>query len=198
MKTNNKILVLSVGSGALAALNYIYSNKPEEIKADFISIDTDKEILKNSNVKTMLIGRKLTKGIGAKGNPDIGVYSFYENEEAIIKKVNKYNTVFVISCLGGGTGSGASIALIKLLKDLRLKVFCLTTIPFEFERKKHKLPIDEITDKLKYYSDILSTIDNEVQLMLAQYDIINQKLLERFLDIYRKEIIQGEENNVFN
>ncbi len=188
MKRNNKILILSVGSGAQNALNYIYEHKPDEIKADFISIDSDKENLKNSDTKTMLIGRNLTKGMGSYGDPDTGVHAFYENEEMLIKKLKKYPVVFEISCLGGGTGSGASIALVKLLKDLRAKVYCLTTIPFEYEKKEHKLPISEIIDKLKYFSDVLSTIDNETQLMLAQYEIINKKLLERFLDIYQKEI----------
>ena len=144
-----------------------------------------------AKAKRMQIGKKLTKGLNSSGNPLMGVYAIYENEEAIVQILNKYEIVFVINCLGGGTGSGAAVAIVKLIKDLRLKAFCVATKPFEYEIKKVNIPTNEIIKKLKYYCDILSTVDIETQLNLIVFELMNKKILERFIDIYDKEILKA-------
>lgn len=189
-KSDKKVLVLGIGGGAIRTINYIVSNKSKNIDADFLCIDTDKEDLKNAKAKKLQIGKDITKGLNSDGDPLKGVYAIYENEEDIIRILNKYEIVFVINCLGGGTGSGAAVAVVKLIKDLRLRAFCIATKPFEYQIKAPNIPTNAIIDKLKYYCDVLSTVDIETQLKLIVFELMNKKILERFVDIYEKEILK--------
>ena len=136
-KGKAKILVVGVGGGGCNAVNRMIEAELRNV--NFIALNTDKQDLDMSRAESKLqIGEKLTKGLGAGGNPEVGQKSAEENVEDISKLLSGADMVFVTAGMGGGTGTGAAPIVAKIAKDMGILTVGVVTRPFSFEGRRRK------------------------------------------------------------
>lgn len=167
-----KIKVIGVGGGGGNAINHMASN--EEIKGvDYVAINTDSQALMVSKAKIKIqIGEKLSKGLGAGGNPEIGKKAAEESREKIKKVLEGADMVFIATGLGGGTGTGAAPIIADIAKnELKALTVAIATKPFSFEGARRTVTAEEGIEKLKGSTDTMITIPNQKLLDLQQEDI---------------------------
>lgn len=165
IKTNEsesaaKIIIVGVGGGGNNAVNRMIQ---EGIKGvEFICINTDKQQLKNCNSATCLqIGEKLTKGLGAGANPEVGKAAADENREDITEMIKGADMVFVTCGMGGGTGTGAAPAVAEISRQLGILTVGIVTKPFKFEAKRRMNNALTGIENLKKNVDTLIVIPND-------------------------------------
>lgn len=158
---NNKanIKVIGVGGAGGNAVNRMIA---EDVKGvEFIAANTDVQALKNSNAETKIqLGPKLTKGLGAGANPDIGEKAAEESEEQISEALQGANMIFVTAGMGGGTGTGAAPVIAKVAKEMGALTVGVVTRPFSFEGPKRARLAAEGVQKMKEHVDTLIIIAN--------------------------------------
>lgn len=158
---NNKanIKVIGVGGAGGNAVNRMIA---EDVKGvEFIAANTDVQALKNSNAETKIqLGPKLTKGLGAGANPDIGEKAAEESEEQISEALQGANMIFVTAGMGGGTGTGAAPVIAKVAKGMGALTVGVVTRPFSFEGPKRARFAAEGVQKMKEHVDTLIIIAN--------------------------------------
>ena len=104
---------------------------------EFISVNTDRQALQKSKAGTKIqIGEKITRGLGAGANPDIGAQSAEESKAEIAEMLKGADMVFVTAGMGGGTGTGASSIVASVARDMGILTVGIVTIPFAFEGAK--------------------------------------------------------------
>jgi len=132
-----QIRVIGVGGGGCNAVNRMIEDGLKGV--NFMSVNTDKQALNSSKAETKIqIGEKLTKGLGAGANPEIGQKAAEENFEEITKFIMGADMVFITAGMGGGTGTGAAPVIAKAAKDLGILTVGVVTRPFTFEGKKRR------------------------------------------------------------
>lgn len=158
---NNKanIKVIGVGGAGGNAVNRMIA---EDVKGvEFIAANTDVQALKNSNAEVKIqLGPKLTKGLGAGANPDVGQKAAEESEEAITEALKGANMIFVTAGMGGGTGTGAAPIIAKAAKEMGALTVGVVTRPFSFEGSKRARYAAEGVQKMKEHVDTLIIISN--------------------------------------
>ena len=158
---NNKanIKVIGVGGAGGNAVNRMIA---EDVKGvEFIAANTDVQALKNSNAETKIqLGPKLTKGLGAGANPDVGEKAAEESEEQISEALKGANMIFVTAGMGGGTGTGAAPVIAKVAKEMGALTVGVVTRPFSFEGPKRARFAAEGVQKMKEHVDTLIIISN--------------------------------------
>ena len=133
-----KIKVIGVGGGGSNAVNRMIRAKVEGV--EFIAANSDLQALKLSAAPVKLqLGAKLTKGLGAGANPEIGRKAALEDTEKILEALDGADMVFVTAGLGGGTGSGAAPVVANLASELGALTVAVVTKPFAFEGKRRML-----------------------------------------------------------
>ena len=137
-----KIKVIGVGGGGCNAINRMIRAKVEGV--EFITANTDLQALKLSQAPVKLqLGAKLTKGLGAGANPEIGRKAALEDTEKIIEALEGSDMIFITSGLGGGTGSGAAPVVASLASELGASSVAVVTKPFAFEGKRRMLQAEQ-------------------------------------------------------
>src|SRR5438132_5380950 len=127
-----RIKVIGVGGGGSNAVNRMIRAKVEGI--EFVAANTDLQALRLSQSPVKLqLGAKLTKGLGAGANPEIGRKAALEDTEKLIEALEGSNIIFITSALGGGTRSGAAPVVASLATDLGALTVAVVTKPFLFE-----------------------------------------------------------------
>ena len=160
------IKVVGVGGGGNNAVNRMLDRGVKGI--DFIVVNTDKPILDRSNAETKIqIGEKLTKGLGAGANPEIGKKSAEESKEEIAAALTGADMVFVTAGMGGGTGTGAAPVIAEIAKNMGILTIGVVTKPFNFEGKVRTTQAEEGIAALKNNVDTLVIIPNDRLLMIA-------------------------------
>jgi len=155
-----KIKVIGVGGGGSNAVNRMIRAKVEGI--EFIAANTDQQALQLSAAPLkMQMGAKLTKGLGAGANPDIGRKAALEDTEKIIEVLEGADMVFVTAGLGGGTGSGAAPVVASLASELGALAVAVVTKPFHFEGKRRMLQAEQALSELIGCVDTVIVIPNE-------------------------------------
>ncbi|MGX5377177.1 cell division protein FtsZ [Ligilactobacillus sp. LYQ135] len=158
---NNKanIKVIGVGGAGGNAVNRMIS---EDVKGvEFIAANTDVQALKNSNAETKIqLGPKLTSGLGAGANPDVGEKAAEESESQISEALQGANMIFVTAGMGGGTGTGAAPVIAKIAKEMGALTVGVVTRPFSFEGPKRARFAAEGVQKMKEHVDTLIIIAN--------------------------------------
>lgn len=135
MATVANIKVIGVGGGGCNAVNRMVDDGVKGV--EFYVANTDAQILKGINVKNQIVlGKELTKGLGAGGNPEIGRKAAQESEDEIREALKGANMIFVAAGMGGGTGTGAAPVIAKIAKDLGALTVGVVTKPFTFEGPK--------------------------------------------------------------
>ena len=129
---------------------------------EFIGINTDRQALQMCKAPTTLqIGEKLTKGLGAGAQPEVGEKAAEESEEEIISALNGADMVFVTCGMGGGTGTGGAPVIARIAKDMGILTVGVVTKPFRFEAKVRMRNALEGIEKLKQSVDTLIVIPND-------------------------------------
>lgn len=184
-----QIKVIGVGGGGSNAVNRMIDAGLNGVS--FMAINTDKQALSGSKADTKLqIGEKLTKGLGAGANPEVGQKAAEENIEDLTKFIAGADMVFITAGMGGGTGTGAAPIIAKAAKDLGVLTVGVVTKPFTFEGKKRKDHAELGIKFLKKYVDSLVVVPNDRLLQIAEK---NTSMLDAFTmaDEVLKQGVQG-------
>jgi cell division protein FtsZ len=155
-----KIKVIGVGGGGCNAVNRMIRAKVEGV--EFITANTDLQALKLSQAPVKLqLGAKLTKGLGAGANPEVGRKAALEDTDKIIEALEGSDMIFITSGLGGGTGSGAAPVVASLASELGALTVAVVTKPFAFEGKRRMLQSEQALQDLIGAVDTVIVIPNE-------------------------------------
>ena len=187
--TLQEIKVIGVGGGGCNAVNRMIDGGMKGVT--FIAVNTDKQALAKSKAETKIqIGEKLTKGLGAGGNPEVGQKSAEENLEDLEKFIAGSDMIFVTCGMGGGTGTGAAPIIAKIAKDMGVLTVGVVTKPFRFEGRKRAEHAELGIKFLKKYVDSLVVVPNDKLLETVQEQT---SLLEAFelADEVLKQGVQG-------
>lgn len=154
------IKVIGVGGGGNNAVDRMIEDKLDGV--EFISVNTDSQALvKSKSEMKIQIGEKLTKGLGAGGNPDIGAKSAEETHEEIAQALKGADMIFITAGMGGGTGTGAAPKIAEISKEMGILTVGVVTKPFNFEGKKRMLNAERGVAELKQNVDTLVIIPNQ-------------------------------------
>jgi cell division protein FtsZ len=155
-----RIKVIGVGGGGGNAVNRMVRTGLEGV--EFIVANTDLQALANNAAPTRIqIGGKLTKGLGAGADPDIGRRAALEDTDKLIEVLSDADMVFVTTGLGGGTGTGAAPVIAGLASELGALTIAVVTKPFKFEGKRRATQADRGLTELRDAVDTVITIPNE-------------------------------------
>ncbi len=162
-----KIKVIGVGGGGGNAVNRMIEAGVEGV--EFIVANTDAQALRSSKAPVKLqLGMKLTSGLGAGANPDVGRRAAIEDSEKIIEALEGADMVFVTAGLGGGTGTGAAPVIASLASEMGALTVAVITRPFAFEGKRRLLQADRGVEELLESVDTMIVIPNERLLNVAK------------------------------
>ena len=171
-----KIKVIGAGGAGGNAVNNMIDTKLQGAK--FIAINTDSQDLEASRAVTKIqIGEKLTEGLGAGSNPEVGRQAAMESIDAIRESVEDSHMVFITAGLGGGTGTGAAPVVAQACKEAGILTVAVVTKPFSFEGKKRIKQAETGLEVLKDVVDTLIAIPNDRLRGLASK---NATVLEMF------------------
>ena len=161
-----KIKVVGIGGGGNNAVNrMIYAGITS---ASFIAINTDKQALLMSKAPSRIqIGEKLTRGLGAGADPEIGKKAAEESKELIEEMLKDTDLVFVTAGMGGGTGTGAAPVVASIAKEMGILTIAVVTKPFRFEGKKRMENAENGIKELKNVVDTLVVIPNDKLLTIV-------------------------------
>ena len=162
-----QIKVIGVGGAGNNAVNRMIEAGLRAV--EFIVINTDKQDLGLSRAAQKIqIGEKLTKGLGAGANPDIGLKAAEESRDELIQAIKGADMVFVTAGMGGGTGTGAAPVVASIAKDMGILTVGIVTKPFNFEGKIRARNAEQGINLLKDSVDALVVIPNERLLQVAE------------------------------
>ena len=160
------IKVIGVGGGGNNAVNRMIN--ANITSAQFVAINTDKQALLMSKAELRLqIGEKLTRGLGAGADPDIGQKAAEESKASISELLKDCDLVFITAGMGGGTGTGAAPIVAQLAKEMGILTIAVVTKPFGFEGKRRMENADRGIENLRKYVDTLVIIPNDKLLKLV-------------------------------
>jgi cell division protein FtsZ len=155
-----RIKVIGVGGGGGNAVNRMVRTGLDGV--EFIVANTDLQALKTNAASVKLqIGSKLTKGLGAGADPNVGRNAALEDTETILHALDGADMIFVTTGLGGGTGTGAAPVIASLAAELGALTVAVVTKPFKFEGKKRQLQAERGLEALRDCVDTIITIPNE-------------------------------------
>ena len=181
--------VVGVGGGGNNAVNRMIDCGLKDI--EFIAINTDKQVLLNSKAITKIqIGEKLTKGLGAGANPEIGQKAAEESREDIIAALKGANMVFVTAGMGGGTGTGAAPVVASIAKEMGILTVGVVTKPFTTEGRRRSMQAESGIEDLRKAVDTLVVIPNDRLLLISDK---HTSVLDAFknADDVLRQCIQG-------
>ena len=136
---------------------------------EFIAVNTDAQALVKTEAETRLqLGEKLTKGLGAGANPEVGQQAAEESREEIMAMLEGADMVFITAGMGGGTGTGSAPVIASCAKELGALTVAFVTKPFSFEGKKRKLQAEEGIARLKECVDAIIVIPNDRLLQVSE------------------------------
>jgi cell division protein FtsZ len=155
-----KIKVIGVGGGGGNAVNRMIQAGIKGI--EFLVANTDVQAMRTSLAPVKLqIGGKLTKGLGAGANPDIGKQAALEDTDRILEALSGADMIFITTGMGGGTGTGAAPIIASLAAELGALTVAVVTKPFNFEGKRRRVQAEQGIRALRDTVDTLITIPNE-------------------------------------
>jgi len=159
------IKVIGVGGGGTNAVNRMVDSGIRGV--EFVAVNTDRQALVLSKAASKIqIGEKITRGLGAGANPDIGAQSAEESKSEITEALRGADMVFVTAGMGGGTGTGAAPIVAACAKEMGILTIGVVTKPFTFEGKKRLSQADRGIESLKSKVDTLVVIPNDKLLQI--------------------------------
>lgn len=162
-----QIKVIGVGGGGNNAVNRMIESNLKGIQ--FIAVNTDKQALFTSKAEYKIqIGEKLTRGLGAGANPDVGKKAAEESRDDVYQSLQGSDMVFITAGMGGGTGTGAAPIVAEIAKEMGILTVGVVTKPFSFEGKRRMLHAEKGIEDLKTKVDTLVTIPNDRLLQVVE------------------------------
>ena len=159
------IKVIGVGGGGTNAVNRMVDSGIRGV--EFVAVNTDRQaLLLSKAVSKIQIGEKITRGLGAGANPDIGAQAAEESKTEIAEALRGADMVFVTAGMGGGTGTGAAPVVAAAAKEMGILTIGVVTKPFTFEGKKRLSQAERGIESLKSKVDTLVVIPNDKLLQI--------------------------------
>ena len=172
------IKVIGVGGAGTNAVNRMVDSGIRGV--EFIAVNTDRQALLLSKAASKIqIGEKITRGLGAGANPDIGAQAAEESKAEIAEALRGADMVFVTAGMGGGTGTGAAPIVAAAAKEMGILTIGVVTKPFTFEGKKRLTQADRGIESLKGKVDTLVVIPNDklLQIIDRKTSIVEAQIL---------------------
>ena len=164
-----RLMVVGVGGGGGNAIDRMFDSSGNGV--DLVVVNTDAQVLEVVRAhRTLQLGRKLTSGLGAGGNPEIGRLAAEESKEEIIDLLNGVDMVFITAGMGGGTGTGAAPIIASLAKEAGILTTAIVTRPFSFEGLARAEKAESGIARLAQSVDALICISNDKLLKVAPTD----------------------------
>ena len=187
VENSAQIKVIGIGGGGSNAVNRMIEQGIQGV--EFVSINTDAQALMLSSAPQRLrIGDKLTKGLGAGGQPDIGEKAGLESAEEIKALLKGADMIFVTCGMGGGTGTGAAPVVAKLAKESGALTIGVVTKPFSFEGNRRRRVAEDGINHLKESVDTLIVIPNDRLLQVVDKKASIQQAFRVADDVLRQGI----------
>ena len=188
-ESSAKIIVVGVGGAGNNAVNRMIDENIGGV--EFIGINTDSQALTLCKAPTAIqIGEKLTKGLGAGAQPEIGEKAAEENVEELTQAIKGADMVFVTCGMGGGTGTGAAPVVAKISKDMGILTVGVVTKPFKFEARTRMANAESGIEKLKENVDTLIVIPNDKLLEIVDRRTTMPEALKK-ADEVLQQAVQG-------
>lgn len=182
-----RIKVVGVGGGGCNAVNRMISEGLQGI--EFITVNTDAQALLMSKATTRVrIGDKVTRGLGAGGNPEMGKKAAEESAEELYEVLKGSDMVFVTAGLGGGTGTGAAPIVAQIAKEVGALTIGVVTRPFTFEGARRSGSAEQGISRLKEQADTLIVIPNDRLLQIVDKRASLQEAFQVADDVLRQGI----------
>ncbi len=199
MKNSIKIKVISFGGAGTNMINRIIETTDNK-NIDYMSISTSREELNFSNANSkLLIGEKVTKGLGTYCNVELGIEAFKESEKEIKdylqKELKNVNVVFLVSSLGGGTGAGVTPSVSEIINKMGIVTIGVVSLPFIFEGQKKNEISKKGQKELSKNVDLL-LISNSNNLFLKEVKDLFQSFKD--LDDSVRQDVQEVANSLFS
>ncbi len=184
-----KIKVVGVGGGGNNAVNRMIETGVKAV--EFIAMNTDAHVLSLSKAsQAMQLGERLTRGLGAGGNPEVGAASAEESEKEIYRSLQGTDMVFITAGMGGGTGTGAAPVVARIAKQLGILTVAVVTRPFSFEGRRRAQQADAGIKTLEPEVDSLIVIPNDSLMKIAKKDTTFTEAFKIADDVLR-QAVQG-------
>ena len=181
------IKVIGVGGGGGNALNRMIEDGLKGV--EFIAINTDQQALEETKAGTKIqIGEKLTRGLGAGANPEIGECSAEESKAEIAEALKGADMVFITAGMGGGTGTGATPIIADISKGMGILTVAVVTKPFPFEGKRRMAQAEKGIEELKQNVDTIIIIPNEKLLQVVEKDTTIEEAFAKTDNILRQGV----------
>lgn len=179
--------VVGVGGGGSNAVNRMIEAGVSGV--EFIAVNTDAQALESSDAKQRVqIGSKLTRGLGAGGNPEAGEKAAGESLEDLYEVLDGSDMVFVTAGMGGGTGTGAAPVVAKVAKEIGALTVGIVTRPFMFEGTKRASSAESGIERLQEHVDTLIVIPNDRLLEITDRRVSMSEALQLADDVLRQGI----------
>ena len=181
------IKVIGVGGAGNNAVNRMIESGIANV--EFIAVNTDRQALEKSKAATKIqIGEKLTRGLGAGANPDIGMQAAEESRDIISEMLKGADMVFVTAGMGGGTGTGAASVVAATAKEMGILTIGVVTKPFTFEGKKRLAQAERGIASLRGKVDTLVVIPNDKLLQVIDRKTSMQEAFMMADDVLRQGV----------
>ena len=181
------IKVIGVGGGGCNAINRMIAESVAGV--EFVGINTDQQALARCEAPARIrIGDKLTKGLGAGGDPGKGMHAAEESRDEITETVRDAEMVFITAGMGGGTGTGASPVVAEIAREVGALTVGVVTKPFEFEGARRRQQADEGIADLRDRVDTLIVIPNDRLLTTCGPDVTVEEAFKSADDVLRQGI----------
>jgi cell division protein FtsZ len=182
-----QIRVIGVGGGGSNAVNRMIQANMMGI--EFIAVNTDAQaLLLTETPHRIRIGDKLTRGLGAGGNPGVGAKAAEENAEELYEVLKGSDMVFITAGMGGGTGTGASPVVAQIAREVGALTVGVVTKPFMFEGNRRRMAAEEGIANLKQHVDTLITVPNDRLLQVADKKMPLKEAFRLADDVLRQGI----------
>lgn len=154
------IRVVGVGGGGSNAIDRMMEDGVRDV--EFVAINTDAQVLRTSRAHYKIcIGERLTRGMGAGGDPTVGERAAEETNDELYEILKGSNLVFITAGMGGGTGTGAAPIVASIAQDLGILTVAVVTKPFKFEGSKRLAQAEKGIEQLRQYVDALVVVPND-------------------------------------
>ena len=186
---SENIIVFGVGGGGGNALNHIIESGVQGV--DFVAANTDAKALNlNKAPNKIMLGEKLTRGLGAGANPQVGSDAAKESMDRIKEYITGADMLFVTAGMGGGTGTGAAPVIAEVAKEMGILVVGVVTLPFAFEMSKRMKTAQGGIEHLRKNVDALLVVENDRLLKLAD-DKLRMADAYKMVDEVLRQAVQG-------
>ena len=182
-----RIKVIGVGGAGKNAIDHMIENDVQGV--EYVAINTDCQVLRSSRAENRLqIGKKLTKGLGAGANPEVGRRAAEESEQELREVLAGSELVFITTGMGGGTGTGAAPIIARYAKESEALVVAIVTKPFTFEGKRRMQQALKGIEEMRPYVDTMVIIPNDKLLEINGHDMTYIEAFNQADNILRKGV----------